>query len=143
MAKDNKGSKKTAVKKKAIKSSAKSVKKKSSSKSTAKKSAGGRSKRQKASGSQDRKFVLDSVLVINNASTMHGQLNALVKAGSNIIIDAESVEMVDTSILQLLLSFVYKLKSLDLSVKWINPSKEFIKRAEILALKTQLGLEGE
>jgi len=90
----------------------------------------------------ERKYVLDSVLVINNAQTIHGQLTALINAKQNIVIDASSVEMADTSILQLLLSFVKKIHTQNLKVRWENPSHELLSRAEMLDLKERLGLAG-
>ena len=96
-------------------------------------------KKSKSKSKGERKYVLDSVLVINNAATMYGQLNALLEANMDISIDASSVEMADTSIMQLLLAFVKKLQTNDLKVTWRNPSNELLSRAAMLDLTDELG----
>lgn len=79
-------------------------------------------------------ITLKSVLAINDAKTMSGELHQKLDANKNITIDAASVEMVDTAILQLLLSFVRKLRANGLTVSWNNPSKELVNRVEMLNL---------
>lgn len=130
---DKKSHASKAPKKKVKKKAAKKVTKKVAKKKAAKKSA------KNASGGE-RKYVLDSVLVINNAHTMHGQLSALINTKKNIVIDASSVEMADTSIFQLLLAFVEKINENNLKVTWMKPSKELISRADMLDLTEKLGL---
>lgn len=107
---------------------------------TAVKKAGKKPGKKSGASNGERKYVLDSVLVINNAHTMHGQLTALINAKKNVVIDASAVEMVDTSILQLLLVFVKKLHAENLKATWMNPSNEFLSRAKILDLTEKLGL---
>ena len=133
---------KTAVKKTSKTPVSGKVSRKTSGKKVTKKNSKKTSKKSSASNGE-RKYVLDSVLVINNAHTMHGQFMALINAKRNVVIDASSVEMVDTSILQLLLAFVIKLHAEDLKVTWMNPSNELLNRAEILDLSEKLGLAGQ
>jgi anti-anti-sigma regulatory factor len=90
---------------------------------------------------EERSYTLDAVLVINNAHMIYGQLNTLIDAKKDILIDASSVEMVDTSILQLLLSFVLKQQQQSLKVSWLNPSSELLTRAKMLDVANQLGLQ--
>lgn len=133
---------KTKTKKRVAGRKKRTIKKKSSVKKVVKatvKKTGKTSKKKDASNGK-RKYVLDSVLVINNAHTMHEQFIALIKTKKNVVIDASSVEMVDTSILQLLLAFVKKLHAEDLKVSWMNPSNELLSRAEMLNLTEKLCL---
>ena len=88
-------------------------------------------------------LMLDSVLVINNAEKIHIQLKELLKKKQGIIIDASAIEMIDTAIFQLLLSFIIKLHSLNIKVSWLNPSAEILSRAHTLGLIEEIGLGDE
>ena len=85
---------------------------------------------------------LDSVLVINDAQKFYAQLSALLESKQDITIDASTVEMLDTAILQLLLAFVIKAKAQNREVLWIKPSEEMISRVTTLNLQAGLGLDG-
>lgn len=135
---ENKKTAKKSVKKTVKKTAKKSGKTNGVKKKAAKKTA----KKKSDSAGGERKYILDSVLVINNAQTIHGQMTALVKAKQDIVIDGSTVEMADTSILQLLLAFVKKIQADGKKVTWMSPSSELISRAEMLNLKDQLGLTG-
>lgn len=135
-------SKQTVKKKPPAKKAVKTVVKKTSKTSVSVKEVAKKTGKKKDTSNGERKYVLDPVLVINNAHTMHEQLMALINAKKNVVIDASAVEMADTSILQLLLAFVKKLHAEDLKVTWINPSNELLSRAKILDLTEKLGLTG-
>jgi anti-anti-sigma regulatory factor len=132
--------KQTAEKKPTEKNTAKKTIKKSGKASASGKKGAKKSRKNKDVSSGERRYVLDSVLVINNSNTIHGQLNALINAKKDIVIDASSVEMTDTSVLQLLLAFVKKLHAEGLKVTWVSPSRELLNRAEILGITEQLDL---
>ena len=84
---------------------------------------------------------LDSVLVINNAKSLLQDISKLVESNQNISIDASSVEMIDTAILQLLLAATIKTRSAGHIIRWINPSDKFIANASLLGLSESLGIE--
>lgn len=85
-------------------------------------------------------LALDSALVINNADAFYDLLEKYIDKQQDISIDASAVEIIDTAILQLLLAFVLKLQSLNIKVRWTNPSKEIRGRAATLGLLEVLGL---
>lgn len=86
-------------------------------------------------------LTLDSVLVINNAKSLLQDINQLVATNKDISIDASSVEMIDTAILQLLLAATIKIRSSNHKVNWINPSDNFISNASLLGLSESLGIK--
>lgn len=86
---------------------------------------------------------LDAVLVINDAKEIHNQLEALLKEKRDVIIDASAVEIVDTAILQILLTFSNQLNSLGSKIKWLKLSNEFILRVSLLDLASSLGVPGK
>lgn len=134
--------KSTAGKKKRAAGKKSSVKKKAGKavKKSSEAPAGKKTEKKEGGSGGERKYTLDSVLVINNAQTIHGQLNALVDAGKNVVIDASAVEMADTCVLQLLTAFVMKLQAEDLKATWLDPSSELLSRAKMLDLSEKLGL---
>ena len=91
---------------------------------------------------EEKLLKLRSVMVINDANTLHAGLLKFVESNSDIVIDASSVEMIDTAILQLLLGFVEQIKSNNRVIKWKEPSAEFCNRASILGLSNEFGIEG-
>jgi anti-anti-sigma regulatory factor len=75
------------------------------------------------------------VLVINSANELHGKFAPFIDNNCNeIVIDASSVEMIDTAILQLLFSLINSLKSNNTRVMWRSPSAEFVSRVRSLGL---------
>jgi len=83
-------------------------------------------------------LTLDSVAVINNAKALYEEFGKVINTDVNI--DASSVEMIDTAILQLLYAFVIKVTSSNHKINWINPSDEFISRATLLGLSRNMGI---
>ena len=88
-----------------------------------------------------KSVVLESVLVINSASDTRGKYADLLNEQSDeIVIDASSVEMIDTAMLQLLYAFVNDLKARNTKVIWKNPSSELIDRSRLLGLVDKMGI---
>ena len=83
---------------------------------------------------------LDPVLVINNAKNLSQEFSLLINSNQDIHIDASAVEMIDTAILQLLLTITIKLRSTNHKVHWINPSAKFISNVSLLGLSKPFGL---
>lgn len=123
------------------------VKKKVVSKSPAKKTVARKaavSKNRKSTSKKPAragsKIVLKVVLAISDAKALHTELGEKLEAKKDVSIDASSVEMVDTAILQVLLAFIKKAQLQSMAVKWINPSQEFLSRSETLNLTGVLGV---
>lgn len=85
-------------------------------------------------------LTLNPVLVIDNAKSLMLDFSQIIKNNNDIGIDASSVEMIDTAILQLLLAFTIKIKASGNNVHWINPSDKFITNASLLGLSKQLNI---
>ena len=94
-------------------------------------------KQRNVSESRDA-LVLDPVLTINDARKLYQNLGELLENNDSITIDASSVEMVDTAMLQLLLAFAEKTRSSNKSLHWINPSQVLIGRAEALNVSEKM-----
>ena len=84
-------------------------------------------------------LTLDSVVVINNAKSLYQTL-AEIDDDSDVTIDASAVEMIDTAVLQLLFAFSRKVQAGNHRISWINPSDEFVSRADLLGLSRHLGI---
>ena len=84
-------------------------------------------------------LTLDSVIVINNARSLHKTL-AEIDDDCDVSIDASAVEMIDTAVLQLLFAFTKKVRASNHQVSWIKPSDEFVSRADLLGLSQHLGI---
>lgn len=97
-------------------------------------------KKEKPIKSNQQTLKLDPVLVINNAKALSVDLEKLINSNEDINIDASAVEMVDTAILQLLLTMVIKIKSSKHQVHWLNPSAAFISNSSLLGMSARLGL---
>lgn len=92
------------------------------------------SKSRSSGKKNDTEFVLDAVMVINEAKELHKKLNELSKSKGMVTLDASTVEMIDTASLQLLLAFVATMKIKKSHLRWKNPSQNFLDRASILNL---------
>lgn len=89
---------------------------------------------------KEQMLKLDPVLVINNAKSLSQDFSLLINSNQDINIDASGVEMIDTAVLQLLLTITIKLRSTNHKVNWINPSAIFISNASLLGLTESFGL---
>ena len=81
---------------------------------------------------------LGSKCTIIRAEELHAQMEILIQSGKDVEIDASKVEQVDTSALQLLLSFHQTLSNDGRHVKWNAPSEQLIKTAKLLGVENQL-----
>lgn len=139
--------KKTLVKKKAVK---KAPTKKAAVRKTVKKAAARKTSVQSATKDnaasnkketvQENNVVLSPVLMINDAREMHSSLSSILDKYDEVSIDASSVEMIDTALMQLLLAFAAKMKSQKKTLTWINPSQVFISRAGALNVSEGMDL---
>ncbi len=86
------------------------------------------------------RLVLESSLVINNASGFYETLKELAAGEQTIEIDASKVEIIDSAILQLLVAFVLDLSEKDIPLSWHKPSENLLNKASILGLTEKLGL---
>ena len=89
----------------------------------------------------DEQIVLAPVLAIENAKDLYEQFNSIIQKRRNVIINASSVEMIDTAMLQLLIAFVRKLQNQGIKISWIEPSDELISRAVLLNLEEHLNID--
>lgn len=89
----------------------------------------------------DEQIVLAPVLAIENAKDLYEQFNSIIQKHRNVIINASSVEMIDTAMLQLLIAFVRKLQNQGIKISWIEPSDELISRAVLLNLEKHLNID--
>lgn len=89
--------------------------------------------------SSAKKFVLESSLIINNASDIYESLKKLAASGQDIEIDASKVEIIDSAILQLFFSFVLNLKEKNIKLSWYKPTEVVLDKASTLGLSKQLG----
>lgn len=119
-----------------------SKKKKISDKRVAKKVVSTKPAESNESNNGQLTLMLDTVLVINNASSMHAKMSSfLKKSNDKILIDASMVEMIDTAMIQLLLSLVIGLKSKNVEIIWRSPSSEFVNRVRSLGLAEIFGID--
>ena len=143
---DKKISKKKAVKKTAKKAKpennksekGKSAKTKPVVKNKAKKKSATKKPENKTAKKSNR-LQLESSVVINKASDLYEALKKLSTSGQDIEIDVSKVEIVDSAILQLLLSFVLSLKEKNIKLTWYKPTEGLLNKASVLGLTEQLG----
>ncbi|MDM8562185.1 STAS domain-containing protein [Candidatus Marithioploca araucensis] len=93
------------------------------------------SKNEKSEKSEWEKISLESTLTLPQLMDFKEQLHQY--HGSRVQLNGEKVERIDTAALQLLLAFI---NSPDVTVGWIEPSKELCKAASLLGLNSHLGL---
>lgn len=86
-------------------------------------------------------FTLDSVLTINKANELHSQYAAVLRNKCDVLtIDASSVQMIDTAIIQLLYSLIATLRDNGASIHWLSPSPEFSSRILSLGMAKEFCL---
>lgn len=83
---------------------------------------------------------LEGAMTIAKAEELYGQLEEIFRSANPTKIDASEVSRVDTSILQLLVSFVNSKKSGGVTVEWVGVSDDFLAGAKILGLEEHLDL---
>ena len=79
-------------------------------------------------------------LDIAAAGVLHQQLLRAMQDREPVEIDAEAVSRVHAAVLQLFLSLTREARSLNLPVRWLNPSPTLVKSARLLGLADVLGL---
>jgi anti-anti-sigma regulatory factor len=86
------------------------------------------------------KLDLGTKCTIIRAEELHAQMEALLQSEHDVEIDSSKVEQLDTSGLQLLLSFHSALQQADRQISWLTPSPQTISSAKLLGLDQLLGL---
>ncbi|PID43307.1 MAG: hypothetical protein CSA52_03585 [Gammaproteobacteria bacterium] len=92
--------------------------------------------------SGESQLKLDKNMGIANAGSFRYSLTQLFGRGTGVIIDAADVERIDTSIVQLVYSFVSSMKQAGLTVEISRPSEAFSSSASRLGFSGYFGLEG-
>ncbi len=85
-------------------------------------------------------IVLDEQLNISMASVFYKRLLAVKPSQSGIILDGSRVEVIDTSVAQLLVCFIKKLQAQDAVVSWHQPSDKLCTTVKLLGLESHLQL---
>ena len=83
---------------------------------------------------------LGTKCTIIRAEELHKQMEDLLQTGHDVEVDASQIEQIDTSVLQLLLSFHQSLSQDGRSLSWKTPSEQTLASAKLLGLDTSLGL---
>ncbi len=86
------------------------------------------------------KLDLGTKCTIIRAEELHTQMESLIQTAHDIQVDASQVEQIDTSALQLLISFHQALEKEGRTLSWHNPSEQTLSTAKLLGLDTHLGL---
>jgi ABC-type transporter Mla MlaB component len=83
---------------------------------------------------------LGAKCTIIRAEELHAQMETLILTGHDVEIDGSKVEQIDTSALQLLLSFHQTLVSDGRNVLWNAPSEQLLTTAKLLGVDTHLAI---
>ena len=83
---------------------------------------------------------LDNVVDIASVSNLYKKLLAASISDAPIILQASSIERIDTAGLQLLAGFIRELDSSNHSFTWENPSEKFSRAVHYLGLEKPLQL---
>ncbi len=86
------------------------------------------------------KLDLGTKCTIIRAEELHAQMETMLQSEHDVEIDASHVEQIDTSALQLILSFHTALQQAGRQLSWITPSPQTISSAKLLGLDQSLGL---
>jgi anti-anti-sigma regulatory factor len=81
---------------------------------------------------------LGAKCTIIRAEELHTQMETLLQSGHDVEIDASKVEQIDTSALQLLLSFHQTLANDGRNALWKSPSDQLLTTAKLLGLDEYL-----
>ncbi|MFY0641855.1 MAG: STAS domain-containing protein [Bermanella sp.] len=88
------------------------------------------------------KIDLGTRCTIVKAEELHGQMESLIQSGNDIEIQSAGIEQIDTSALQLLLSFHQALAKDNRKLSWPNPSEQTVTTAKLLGVDEYFGLSG-
>jgi phospholipid transport system transporter-binding protein len=83
---------------------------------------------------------LGAKCTIIRAEELHTQMETLLQSGLDVEIDASKVEQIDTSALQLLLSFHQTLENDGRNVLWKSPSDQLLTTAKLLGVDQHLAI---
>ncbi len=86
------------------------------------------------------KLDLGTKCTIIRAEELHAQMETLLQSEHDVEIDTSQVEQIDTSALQLLLSFHSALHKAGRQLTWKTPSEQTLTSAKLLGLDQTLGL---
>lgn len=81
---------------------------------------------------------LEGAMTIAKAEALHHELEEIFRNSHPTKILASDVSRVDTSILQLLVSFINGMKSAGVAVEWDGVSEELLAGAKLLGLDQEL-----
>ena len=87
------------------------------------------------------KIDLGTRCTIVKAEELHGQMESLIQSGNDIEVQSSNVEQIDTSALQLLLSFHQALAKDNRKLAWPSPSEQLISTAKLLGVDSHIGLD--
>jgi ABC-type transporter Mla MlaB component len=90
----------------------------------------------------DNVIVLDHTLGIADVSTLYETLKCIAATEQDVTIDATHINAIDTSTVQLLVSFVRQIEKSDCKVIWTKePSEAFLKVVKFLNLESWLDFD--
>ena len=89
----------------------------------------------------DAVIVLDECLGVSETAILYNRLMMLTSQGRAVTLDCSRVTVVDTTLLQMMASFVRRTNENDSNVVWRNPSAAFCMTTELLGLENIVSLE--
>lgn len=89
----------------------------------------------------DQLLVMASSCTVKDAADLKVILCGHLESPQPVVLDAANVERIDTAALQLLCAFVRDRQARGLKVQWQGSSSALLGAAELLDMKTLLGLE--
>ena len=93
-----------------------------------------------ANNEEQLEFVCPETMGISDAETLRKSFIDLLDAGKPVVIQAQHVERVDTSILQLFCALCEDARTRSIEINWQTPSEYLVKSAQSLDLSQCLGL---
>ena len=84
--------------------------------------------------------VLDEDIELADAGALHEQLKKVAQTKCSVVLDGSQVKVVDTAILQLLVTLNREAQQNGSRVSWQQPSDTLCKAAALLGLESHLGL---
>lgn len=80
---------------------------------------------------------------IAKVEALHHQLEELFLNSEDANFETKNLERIDTAVLQTLVSFVRAMSEAGCKVSWSELSEDFLASAELLGVKSALGLEAQ